>query len=186
MTQFIGNQSGNQVSKDRPDRTRQTGYTLIEILGVATLVVIVVMMTQGMIRSYRRYSVEEIAVQRLKELARLENVFRHSNDPTVNPDGIYGTFFDLQNAGLIAEIYEQDDERRHTVNAFVPYYRLDFVRSDDDLHAVGKANEEDVQMDSYQYLIRAIPLYNSLDLRTFYVQEDGEVYHRYFFEVYFR
>ncbi len=149
------------------NRDHQTGYTLIEILGVTALVIIVVLMTQGMMHNYKRYAFEEKAVQRLKELSRLEHVFRYSNDPTVNPEGVYGTFFDLQNSGLISEIYEEDDERRHTVNAFVPGYRLEFVRNEEEM---------DLEPDSYNFLIVATPLYNSLDLETFYVQEDGEVY----------
>ncbi len=159
-----------------PERPRQTGYTLIEILGVTAIVAIVVLMTQGMIRNYKRYAVEETAVQRLKELARLENIYRYTNDPTVNPEGVYGNFFDLQNAGLIAEIWDEDDERRHTVNAFVPYYRLDFVATEADLKEFGLGANEEVKMDDDRFLIRAVPLYNSLGLRTYYVQEDGEVY----------
>jgi len=156
---------------EKRERERQTGYTLVEILGVTALVVIVVLMTQGMMRNYKRYSVEEGAVQRLKELARVETIYRYSNDPTVNPEGTYGTFFELQNSGLVPQIYDEDDDRRHTLNAFVPHYRLDFVRS---------YEERNLEPDAFQFMVVAIPLYNSLGLRTFYVQEDGEViYQRY-------
>jgi len=165
----------NWDSGDGFDRRGPAGYTLIEILAVTAIAVILVLMTQGMIRSYKRYSIEEVAVQRLKELSRLENIYRHCNDLTVNPEGTYGSYFDLQNAGLVAEIYEQSDERRHTINAFIPFYRLDFVRSVEDLKEFGLKDEE-VRMDPYRYLIRAVPLYNPMGLRTFYVQEDGEVY----------
>lgn len=145
----------------------QVGYTLIEIIGVTAIVVFLVLATQGLIKNYKRYAIEEMAVQRLKQLARAENIYRHSNDPTVNPEGTYGTFFELQNAGLIPAIYVQSDEKRHTVNAFVPHYQLDFVRSEE---------LDNLEPDAYKYLIRAIPLYNSLGLKTFYMQEDGEVY----------
>jgi type II secretory pathway pseudopilin PulG len=150
---------------------RQKGYTFLEILGVTTIMIIVVLMTQGMLHSYKKYSTEESAVQRLKELSRFEHAFRYANDPTVNPDRTYGTFFDLQNAGYIPEVYDQSDDRRHTTNAYVPFYRLDFVKSDE---------EDDLEPDGFQYLIRAIPLYNSMGLKTFYVQEDGEVYYHRF------
>ena len=152
---------------ERREADVQTGYTLVEILGVTALVVLVVLMTQGMIRNYKRFAVEETCVQRLHELARHQHTFRHLNDPTVNPEGTYGTFFDLQNAGLVSEIYEQSDEKRHTVNAYVPRYELNFMRSLED---------DDLEPDAYHYMIQAVPLYNSLGLKTFYMREDGEVY----------
>lgn len=155
---------------------RPTGYTLIEILGVTAIMIIVVLMAQGMIRNYRRYSIEETAVQRLKELARAEHIFRHSNDPTVNPENTYGTFFDLQNAGLIAEIYSEDDARRRTVNAFVPYYQLDFYSGVEDINDLGMGSQDDIEMDSYRLLVRAVPLANSFGLRTYYMNEEGEVF----------
>ncbi len=146
---------------------KQGGYTLIEILAVTALVVIVIMMTQGMMRNYKRFAFEETCVQRMKELARAEHIYRSSNDPTINPTSSYGGFFDLKNAGLIPQIYDQSDEKRHTVNAFIPNYRLDFVRS---------TEEQNLAPDPYGYMIIATPINNSLDLETFYVQEDGEVY----------
>jgi len=161
----------NNDIPDYESLDRQKGYTFIEILGVTTIMVIVVLMTQGMLHSYKKYSIEESAVQRLEELSRFQHSYRSSNDPTVNPERTYGTYFDLQNAGYISEIYDQSDDRRHTSNAFVPNYRLDFVRSDED---------DDQEPDGFQYLIRAIPLYNTLGLKTFYVQEDGEVYYKRF------
>jgi prepilin-type N-terminal cleavage/methylation domain-containing protein len=149
------------------DREHQVGYTLIEILAVMAIMVFAVLATQGMIRNYKKFSAEEIATQRLKELARLEHIYRFGNDPTVNPNGTYATFFDLQNANLLPELYEQSDEKRHTVNAYVPSYKLNFMRS---------AEEDNLDPDAYNFLIQAVPLTNSLDLKTFYVQEDGEVY----------
>jgi len=154
---------------ERLVRKQQSGYTFLEILGVTAIMVIVVLMTQGIIRNYKRYSIEETCVQRLKEVSMHQHAFRNSSDPTVNPEQTYGTYFDLQNAGYISEIYDQSDERRHTSNAFVPFYRLEFMRS---------AEEEDVEPDGFQYMVIAIPLYNSLGLKTFYVQEDGEVYYK--------
>lgn len=156
-----------------PNDKHQKGYTLIEIIGVAMLMVLLVLATQGMTRNFKRYSIEENAVQRMKHLAQLETTYRYSNDPAINPDNTYGTFDDLKNAGLIPDFYAQSDEKRHTVNAFVPHYRLNFIRSQ---------KEDDLEPDQFQYLIEAIPLYNNMNLKTFYVQEDGEVYwQRYLF-----
>jgi type II secretory pathway pseudopilin PulG len=154
------------------DRERQIGYTLVELLGVTAIMVFAVLATQGMTRNYRRFAIEETAVQKLKELARLEHIYRYANDPTVNPKGTYGTFFDLQNANLVADLYVQSDEKRHTVNAFVPSYELNFMRS---------SEEDTLDPDASRFMIEAIPLTNSLGLKTFYMQEDGEVYwQRYF------
>lgn len=145
----------------------QNGYTLIEIIGVAVIMVIIVLATQGMTRNYKRYAIEETAVQRLKQLSQVQTMFRYSNDPALNQDGTYGTFLDLQNSGLIPELYEKDDVKRRTVNAFVPNYQLNFMRS---------LQENTLEPDKYNYIIEAVPLTNSLNLKTFYVQEDGEVY----------
>ena len=168
-----------------PER-RQKGYTLIELLGVTTIMVLVVLAAQGMTRNYKRFAFEETAVQRLKEISRAENVFRFSNDPTVNPETAYGTFFQLQNAGLIPMVYDQSDEKRHTVNAFVPMYRIEYVRTEEDPLRPDKENVME-QLDKYGYLVRATPLTNSLDLRTFFMREDGEVYwRRYWFQYWIR
>ena len=155
------------MREDATESSCQSGYTLIEILGVAAIMVIVVLSVQGMTINYKRFTIEENTVQRLKQLSRYQTIFRNSNDPALNPDNSYGTFFDLQTAGLIPEIYDQSDERRHTVNAFVPNYRLEFMRS---------RQQDEVEPDQFNYLIMAIPLYNPMNLRTFFMQEDGEVY----------
>jgi len=124
-------------------------------------------MSMGMMRHYKKYAIEETAVQRLKEVAHSEHIYRSTNDLSVNPDGTYGNFFDLQNAGLIPELYVPDDVRLHTVNAFIPHYRLEIMRS---------AEQEDQEPDAFQFMVQAIPIYDNLGLKTFFVQEDGEVY----------
>ena len=159
---FINNSSPNPAPENR-----QVGYTLLEILSVTAIIVILVLATQGMTRTYKRFAIEENCVQRLKEIARHEHSYRYSEDPTVNPDGFYGTFFDLQNSGFIPDLYDQSDEKRHTVNAFVSFYQLNFMRSQE---------EDDLDPDAFRYFIEAAPLPNSMGLKTFYMQEDGEVY----------
>jgi type II secretory pathway pseudopilin PulG len=157
------------------DTDGQHGYTLIELLGVAAIVVFLVLATQGLTRNYKRFAIEETAVQRLKQLAQAENVYRYMNNPAVNPDGIYGTFFDLQAAKLLPDLYAQSDEKRHTVNAFVPNYRLNFVQNNKEHFFPGREDEQ-YKPDENGYLIRVVPLPNMLGLKTFYMQEDGEVY----------
>jgi len=156
-----------QIDISVMDRKEQTGYTYLEILGVTALVVIVVLMSMGMMQHYKKYAIEETAVQRLKEVAHSEHIYRSTNDLSVNPDGTYGTFFDLQNAGLIPELYVSDDVMLHTVNAFIPHYKLEFIRNQE---------QDDQEPDAFQFMVQAIPIYDSLGLKTFFVQEDGEVY----------
>jgi hypothetical protein len=157
--------------RDAEESRRPRGYTLVEILGVTAIMVFLVLATQGMTRNYKKFAIEETAVQRLKEISKVEHIYRYSNDATVNPEGTYGTFFDLQNSGLIPGLYAESDEKRHTVNAFVPHYMLRFMKSEESHH-------EDP--DQYQYLIEALPLTNSLGLKTFFMNEDGEVYWQYY------
>jgi Tfp pilus assembly protein PilE len=175
-----------EIRVEKESERVQRGYTLVELLGVTAIMVFVVLAAQGMTRNYKRYAFEETAVQRLKEIAKVENVFRFSNDPTVNPEGTYGTFFQLQNAGLVPMLYEQSDEKRHTVDAFVPNYRVEFVQTEEDPLRPDKENVAE-QLDSFGYLMRATPLTNSLGLRTFFMREDGEVYwRRYAFQYWIR
>ena len=82
---------------ERKDETRKpangnSGYTLIELLGVTAIVVIAILATQGMLRNYKRFAMEETAVQRLKALAQAENTFRHSSDPGINRPGLTALF----------------------------------------------------------------------------------------------
>ena len=166
-------------------RNRQLGYTLVELLGVASILVFLVLATQGLTLNYRRFALEETAVQRLKQLARAEHTFRFMNDLSVNPQSTYGSFFDLQNAKLIPAYYldgsgnqhavVDSDEKRHTVNAFVPYYKLNFVQNTEE-HFMPGREDEFYPPDENGYLVRATPLPNPLGLKTFYMQEDGEIY----------
>ncbi len=149
------------------EKNGQLGYTFLELLAVMALAVILVLATQGMMRNHKRFAIEETCVQRLNEIARLENIYRYSNDPTVNPEGTYGSFFELQNAGLIPDLFEEDDEKRHTVNAYVPHYILQIQRNHDD---------DESEPDAYNFFVVATPTRNNLGLKTFYMQEDGEVY----------
>jgi hypothetical protein len=167
----------SETRKEEPnDRDRQVGYTLVELLGVSAIIVFVVLATQGMMHNYRRFGIEETAVERLKELSRAEDTFRHLDNPVINPDRVYATFAQLQEAGLVPNLFETSDVRMHTVNAFVPFYKLEFVQNEDDPIRPDKDNS--IKPDQYGYLVRAAPIANGLGLKTFFMREDGEVYWR--------
>jgi prepilin-type N-terminal cleavage/methylation domain-containing protein len=149
---------------------KPSGFTLIEILAVTTIALIVLLMGAGAVGNARKYSIEERAIIQLRQVADLEERYRFSSDPSVNPDGTYATFEELVLAGFIPEDIEEDDVRAHTVNAFLPYYRLDITRS--------PTNSVD-EPDANQYYIIAYPIPTRFNLKTFHMIEDGEVWHSY-------
>jgi len=151
-------------------KKRLGGFTVLELLAVTTIALIVVMMGASTISSTRRFSIEERAVQNLKQLADAEERFRFSSDVTVNPEGTYATFGELQLAGYVPADLVEDDVRAHTVSAFVPYYRINIVRSPND-----PLNEPDAN----GYYVVALPIPSRMHLKTYYMLEDGEVWHSY-------
>jgi hypothetical protein len=86
----------------------------------------------------------------------------------VNPEGTYGTFGELQLAGYVPDDVVEDDVRAHTVSAFVPYYRINIVRSP--THILDEP-------DANGYYVIALPIPSRMHLRTYYMLEDGEVWH---------
>ena len=151
-------------------KRRLNGFTILELIAVTTIFLIVVMMGASAIGSTRRFAVEERAVGNLKELANAQERFRFSSDVTVNPEGTYGTFGELQLAGYIPRDVVEDDVRAHTVSAFVPYYRIQIYRS---------ATDSLAEPDANGYYVVALPIPSRMHLRTYYMLEDGEVWHSY-------
>ena len=149
---------------------KTSGFTLIEILAVTAIALIVLLMGVGAVGNARKYSIEERAIIQLRQIADLEERYRFSSDPSVNPDGTYATFEELVLAKYIPADIEEDDVRAHTVNAFLPYYRLDIMRS--------PTNAVD-EPDANQYYIVAYPIPTRFNLKTFHMIEDGEVWHSY-------
>ena len=88
----------------------QDGYTIIEILFVSAIVVLVAMMGMGTFKAQRRFGIEMNCVSKLKQIAQYQEAYRDLGDPAVNPDGAYGSFFDLENAGFIPSSYDDADK----------------------------------------------------------------------------
>ena len=149
---------------------RVRGYTIIELVAVSAIVLIVTTMAFGSVSTVRRFSMEQRAVTKLRQLADAQERYRYSSDPTINPDGTYASFEELQLTNFIANDYELNDIPSHTVNAFVPYYQLEIARSPNDI-----LDEPDVN----HYYIVLTPLANKWNLKTFYMIEDGEPWHTY-------
>jgi prepilin-type N-terminal cleavage/methylation domain-containing protein len=149
---------------------RLAGYTFIELMAVSAIVLIVAAMAIGSASRLKRFAIEEKAVTRLKQLADAQERYRYSLDPTVNPEGTYATFEELQLTNYISEDYVEDDVSAHTVNAFIPYYQIEIARSPNNLLDEPDANN---------YYIVLTPLGTKGKLKTFYMLEDGEAWHSY-------
>jgi len=149
-------------------RENDYGYTIIEVLFVAGIIVTVAMMGMGSYKSQRKYGIEMTCVTKMKELAQIEESYRDLGDPALNPLATYGTFEQLQNAGLIPRIFSPTDNIEHTAIPFIPYYNIEIVQSPTAL------TEEP---SSTQYMIFASPIVPGFRLRIFMMQEDGEVYY---------
>jgi hypothetical protein len=135
---------------------------------VAGIIVTIALMGMGSYKAQRRYGMETTCVTKLKQLAQIEESFRDIGDPALNPTAAYGTFFQLQNAGLISNVYVDSDNVQHTVVPFIPYYSIQIVQSP-------TALTQDPS--SSQYMILATPIIDGFRLRIFMMQEDGEVYY---------
>ena len=96
-----------------------------------------------------------------------QEAYRDLGDPAVNPDGAYGSFFDLENAGFIPSSYDDADTEAHDGQPFIPYYQIEIVKSPTDL---------DEEPDANQYMVLASPVGAPSNYRIFMMQEDGEVY----------
>ena len=156
---------------------KASGFTIIEMLAVTTIAAILLVMAAGSIGNTKRFSIEERVIVKLRQLADLQERYRFSSDPTANPEGTYATFEELQLAGYIADDLEEDDVRAHTVNAFLPYYRLEITRS---------PNNPSDEPDANSYYIIAFPIPTRWNLKTYHMIEDGEVWHSYGLKYYER
>ena len=144
------------------------GYTIIEMLFVCSIIVTIAMMGMNSYSKQRKFGIETVCVTRLKQIAQYQESFRDIGDPSLNPEGTYGNFFQLQNAGYIASTYSQNDTEAHNLEPFVPYYELLIVRS-----PAGLTEEPDRN----QYYVTATPIGSPYKgLLYFVMQEDGEVY----------
>jgi Tfp pilus assembly protein PilE len=147
--------------------TNEPGYTLVEMIFVCAIVLVVALMGMGTQKSVKKYAVEKQCVTKLKQIAQLEESFRNIGDPSLNPDSSYGTFFELQNAGLIPASYTATDSIARDGQPYIPFYNVEIVKSP-------TASTE--EPDRNQYFIKAWPIDNPYRLKIFLMLEDGEVY----------
>jgi Tfp pilus assembly protein PilE len=152
---------------DLKDVKNQNGYTILEMLFVCSVIVVVALMGMGSFKAQRMFGIEMNCVSKLKQISQFQENFRDIGDPSLNPDGSFGTFFELQNAGFIAPSYDIADTEAHEGQPFIPFYQIDIVKS-----PTGMTEEPDAN----QYMVIASPIGTQHKLRIFMMQEDGEVY----------
>lgn len=153
--------------KKRIEAESSSGYTLIEVIIVASIVTLIAMMGMGAQKSVRKHSFERQCVTRLKQIAQYQESYRNIGDPSINPDGSYGTFFQLQSAGYIPVTYDVSDTPARDGQPFIPFYEVEIVRSPTAMNEEPNRN---------QYMVKAWPIENPFGLRVFMMLEDGEVY----------
>ena len=69
-----------------------SGFTILEMVAVTTIALILFVMAVSSISNTKRFSIEEKAMHKLKQIADLQERYRFSSDPSVNPEGTYATF----------------------------------------------------------------------------------------------
>ncbi len=153
------------VIKRKPD---QKGYTLMEVLIVATIVGILVTVGTVQYLEVKRRSKERLATQKVAQLAMYENLYYRDY-------GDYADYQELREKGFIADefLYEDDTLLHYERPAYIPEYTLEFTID----------NENDgfeilavpVLQQAHTWYPRWILIGGINDLRSVYVEEDGVV-----------
>jgi len=146
----------------------ERGYTLMEVLIVATIVGILVTVGTVQYLEVKRRAKEHYCAQRLAQLAVYEHMY-------FKDFGSYGDWNDLRNQGYIDMDYiHEDDELLHYRRPYyIQEYELDFNIAE------GEAGFEIVATpvvnQTHLWYPRWIPLGGINDLRSMKVQEDAVV-----------
>jgi prepilin-type N-terminal cleavage/methylation domain-containing protein len=147
--------------------TGQKGYTLMEVLIVATIVGILVSVGTVQYLEVKRRAKEKFAVQKLAQLSAYENMY-------FREFGNYADFDNLKLEGYVDQSYYEDDEFRHYLRpAYIPEYQMEFVI--DDTGGGFRITASPVLEDEYLWFPRWVALGGIQDLRSVYVEEDGVV-----------
>jgi len=149
-------------------KNRERGYTLMEVLVVATIVGILVTVGTVQYLEVKRRSKEKMAAQKVTQLAMYEKFYFRNF-------GEYANFEDLRNEGYIDEqyLYEDDDLLHYDRPAYIPEYTLDFEIDNENFGF--KITAEPVLQSRHAYYPRWTPLGGIEEFRSVYVEEDGVV-----------
>lgn len=143
------------------------GFTMIETLATAVLVTIIATMGLTILPVMKRAQIQTRALAKLKELAAMQESYRNLGDLGLNPDGGYGTFENLQQAGYIAQDIAPEDDESHSNAAFLPYYKVSIGRSIVNMK---------IEPDPLGYALTAEPVGGPPGLSMLFMQEDGEIF----------
>ena len=95
------------------------GFTLMEVLLVASIIVILVSVGSVSYLEAQRRAREHYTASRLQELATYEKLY-------VREFGEFALFWELQEQGYIDPNYSEDDNTQHTVKSpYIPEYTLE-------------------------------------------------------------
>ena len=147
---------------------RERGYTLMEVLVVATIVGILVSVGTVQYLEVKRRSKEKLAAQKVAQLAVYERFY-------FRDFGKYATFMELRDEGYIDEqyLYEDDDLLHLDRPAYIPEFMLDFQI--DEETSDFKITAEPVLQSRHAYYPRWVPLGGIDEYRSVFVEKDGVV-----------
>gem|GEM_PF-5309405 len=146
---------------------RRGGFTMIEVLATASIIVIIAGMGLTILPALKRSSIQTQAISKLKLLATHQEDFHGIGDLGVNADGSYATFFELQSAGYIATDLVPDDSEGHGGLAYLRYYKIEIGR---DIANMSQGP------DQFNYAVIAEPVGAPDKMPILYMEEDGQVF----------
>jgi len=147
---------------------RERGYTLMEVLVVATIVGILVSVGTVQYLEVKRRSKEKLAAQKVAQLAVYERFY-------FRDFGKYADFEELREEGYIDEQYrfEDDDVLHYDRPAYIPEFMLDFQI--DEETSDFKITAEPSLQSRHAWYPRWVPLGGIDEYRSVYVEKDGVV-----------
>ena len=147
---------------------RERGYTLMEVLVVATIVGILVSVGTVQYLEVKRRSKEKLAAQKVAQLAVYERFY-------FRDFGKYADFDELLKEGYIDDWYHEDDDLLHTDRpAYIPEFTLEFL-IDEETNDNFKITAEPVLQSRHAYYPRWLPLGGIDEYRSVFVETDGVV-----------
>ena len=145
----------------RQKLNEQRGFTLIEMILVALIILILSTMAISSMRRARGAGLETAAQKSLKALAEAEELYYQDNFDYAHDWGMLLQRY-LPRTYTVADRY----------NGFIRSYSVVFQRSGQPVFGTTNISTNSIYPN---YTIYAVPLTNELSLRTFRITQDGRV-----------
>lgn len=147
-------------------RRSQKGFTLLEVLVVAVIIVILVGAGTVAFLEVERRTKEKLCAGRLQEIAAYQKIYARDF-------GEYAEFWQLQDQGFIDPNYSEADNLTHTAGRpYVPDYVLEFTIPGDGTYRIDAVSIMD---DSRDFSPRWRLIGGIWDLRAMYIDDRGVV-----------